>query len=303
MYYHVRITQKSNRSHDETKLDFSEEQIRERIIEPYEQSEPIIINGKTIPSEDIERIRISRSSNDSRQLIARAKAEEAASPIAIIGGPSFEWQAADLADDVTDQMILGPPGWRVPKTKSKLKAEPRANTSGIVRKSKTRKNTSRTEALENRVRSRQKVFVVHGHDHALKSDVEIFLGEIGLEPIVLHREADQGQTVIEKFEHYSDVDYVIVLLTPDDVGCSAIEFANADKTLEYRARQNVVFELGFFAGRLGRHKVCCIYKAGVVLPSDLSGFVYKEIRVSVEEVGYSLIKEFKAAGLEIQVRS
>jgi predicted nucleotide-binding protein len=201
-------------------------------------------------------------------------------------------------------MILGPPGWKALEEKNKRRKESRANRSRPSLTRKALKNTSEPETLERRtVRSRKKVFVVHGHDHALKSDVEVFLGEVGLEPVVLHREADQGQTVIEKFEHHSDVDYVIVLLTPDDVGCSAIEFAKADKQFESRARQNVVFELGFFAGRLGRPRVCCIYKAGVALPSDLSGFVYKEIRSSIEEVGYSLIKEFKAAGLEIQMRS
>jgi predicted nucleotide-binding protein len=131
----------------------------------------------------------------------------------------------------------------------------------------------------------------------------VFLGEIGLEPVVLHREADEGRTVIEKFEHHSDVDYVIILLTPDDVGCSAVEFEKSDRELEFRARQNVIFEFGFFTGRLGRQRVCCIYKAGVSLPSDVSGLVYKEIRSSIEEVGYALIKEFKAAGLSVKTSS
>lgn len=57
MYYHVRITQKSNSAHDETKLDLTEEQLRERFLQPYELGQPILINGKTIPSNDIERVR------------------------------------------------------------------------------------------------------------------------------------------------------------------------------------------------------------------------------------------------------
>ncbi len=62
-----------------------------------------------------------------------------------------------------------------------------------------------------------KIFVVHGHDSALKTDVEQFLHKIGLEPVVLHRQPDQGQTIIEKFEKHSDVGYAIILLTADEV--------------------------------------------------------------------------------------
>lgn len=66
-----------------------------------------------------------------------------------------------------------------------------------------------------------KVFVVHGHDHALKTDVERFLRELHLDPIVLHREPDRGMTLIEKFEEHSDVGYAFVLLTPDEVAYPA----------------------------------------------------------------------------------
>jgi predicted nucleotide-binding protein len=74
-----------------------------------------------------------------------------------------------------------------------------------------------------------------------------------------------------------------------------------ERDFEYRARQNVIFELGFVAEKLGRARVC-IYKQGVRLPSDLAGLVYKEIKDSVEEVGYALIKEFRAAKLPIEMK-
>lgn len=283
MYFHVRITQKSNSSHDETKLDLSEEQLRERFIEFYELGEAIIINGKTIPAADLERIRISASEEDSKPLIAQARANAEASSVIVIGGASDEWHAADLAKDVTDELIRGAPGYRK-KSEDKRRLVPiPAKVSG----------------------SSKKVFVVHGYDHALKSDVEVFLRDLGLEPVVLHREVDEGRTLIEKFERHSDVAYALVLLTPDDVGCSAEEMARpeTERIIEQRARQNVIFELGFFAGRLGRERLCCVYKLGVSPPSDLNGFVYKEIKSSIEEVGYSLIKEFKAAGLPVTLRS
>ena len=280
MYYHVRITQESNKFEDETKLDLSEEQLRERFIEPYERGETIIINGRSIPLDDLDRIRISASEHDSRPLIAEARAQAAASRV--IGGLSSEWEAANLARDVTDELIRGAPGHRAgSKTPSvRRRVGPRAGSA-------------------------RKVFVVHGHDHALKSDVEVFLRNIGLEPVVLHREVDEGQTLIEKFEHHADVDYAIILLTPDDVGCAAAEMSKPEdeRSYEQRARQNVIFEFGFFAGRLRRSNLCCVYKRGVALPSDLTGFVYKEIRSSIEEVGYALIKEFQAAGLKLDMKS
>jgi predicted nucleotide-binding protein len=70
--------------------------------------------------------------------------------------------------------------------------------------------------------------------------------------------------------------------------------------MEYRSRQNVIFEFGFFIGKLGRRNVCCIYKEGVILPSDLNGLIYKKVNKSIEEVGLFLMKEFKGAGLDVK---
>ncbi len=145
--------------------------------------------------------------------------------------------------------------------------------------------------------SRQ-VFVVHGHDELAKNELEAFLSENGFEPIVLHRQADQGRTIIEKFEDHSDVGFVFVLLTPDEVAYLASE---ADKKPEERqtvtrARPNVIFEFGYFVGKLGRRRVCCLYTGGVELPSDVSGLLYKPYTNSIEDTFYELLKELRAAG-------
>jgi len=104
-------------------------------------------------------------------------------------------------------------------------------------------------------------------------------------------------TIIEKFERYSEVGYAFILLTPDDIGYS-IEKENKK---EMRARQNVIWEFGYFVGKLGRNKVCCLYKEGVTLPTDVSGMLYKEIKKNVEEVGYAILKELKIAGYDLLV--
>jgi predicted nucleotide-binding protein len=162
---------------------------------------------------------------------------------------------------------------------------------------RTTPSKATSPALSNRI------FVVHGHDHALKTDVERFLRELHLEPVVLHRQPDRGMTLIEKFEQHSDVGYALILLTPDDVAYPAESesLPDADTPKERRARQNVIFEFGFFVAKLGRDRVCCLYKSGVKLPSDLTGLIYKEVGASIDAQAFSIIRELKAAGYKINL--
>jgi len=146
-----------------------------------------------------------------------------------------------------------------------------------------------------------KVFVVHGHDEVAKTNLEIFLKEIGLDPVVLHRQADEGQTIIEKFEKHSDVGYAFILLTPDECAylSSKAKLDDKDRNTEFRARPNVIFEFGYFVGKLGRSRVCCLHTGSVRLPSDVSGMIYKGYNSSIEETAYSIIKDLKAAGYKL----
>jgi hypothetical protein len=135
--------------------------------------------------------------------------------------------------------------------------------------------TSTQEPREHQRRlDSRKVFVVHGRDNAAKDSVARFLQKVGLEPIILHEQPNAGRTIIEKFETYSDdVAFAVVLLTPDDQGSEAIEAPQ----VRPRARQNVIMELGYFIGRLGRTRVCALHKGSVELPSDYQGVVYVEM--------------------------
>jgi predicted nucleotide-binding protein len=129
------------------------------------------------------------------------------------------------------------------------------------------------EHIEIQMDSR-KVFVVHGHDNEAKETLARFLVKLDLQPIILHEQPSEGRTIIEKFENYSqDVAFAIVLLTPDDLGSAA-----SDATIPMRrARQNVIMELGYFIGKLGRSRVCAMHKGGVELPSDYQGVLYIEM--------------------------
>lgn len=148
--------------------------------------------------------------------------------------------------------------------------------------------------------SNNKIFVVHGHDEIAKNELEIFLKNSGLEPIVLHRQPDQGRTIIEKFEVYSDVGFALIILTPDDVFYTLNEENKKYELAEKRARQNVIFEWGFFVGKLGRDRVCCLHKKSVELPSDIHGVLYKPFNDSIKDTFYDLLQELKAAGYNVK---
>ncbi len=141
------------------------------------------------------------------------------------------------------------------------------------------------------------VFIVHGQDESTKDKLAYFLKKLDINPIILHEQAGEGQTLIEKFEtHSSYVSYAVVLLTPDDKGARAVKEA----PLKSRARQNVIFELGYFVGQLGRKRVCALYDKSVDLPSDWEGVCYVELTKN-DDWKHKVAKEMQAAGLDIDL--
>jgi predicted nucleotide-binding protein len=138
------------------------------------------------------------------------------------------------------------------------------------------------------------IFVVHGHNEGIKQATARFIEKIDLRPVILHEQPNGGRTIIEKFEGYSDVGFALVLLTADDRGYST----NEPETVEHRARQNVIMELGYFLGKLGRGNVCALYQNGVAIPSDYSGVLY----IPLDDKGawkLELAKEIRHAGIAV----
>jgi predicted nucleotide-binding protein len=143
----------------------------------------------------------------------------------------------------------------------------------------------------------RRVFVVHGRDLAAVDRVVRLLSDLSLEAVVLREQPNEGRTVIEKFEAHSDVAYAIVLLTGDDIGGLA---DSKPEELRLRARQNVILELGFFIGRLGRKKVAALEDPGVERPSDIDGVLYVPFDAG-DTWRLLLAKEMKAAGLSVDL--
>jgi predicted nucleotide-binding protein len=170
---------------------------------------------------------------------------------------------------------------------------------GILTKVETDVNSSEMEIYTKEIKkthSQEKIFIVHGHDNETKETVARFLQKIGLTPIILYEQPNLGRTIIEKFETFADVSYAVVLLTPDDVGA----VAGNERDLKKRARQNVIMELGYFIGKLGRNRVCALNKEGIEIPSDYHGIVY----INIDSKGgwkTKLAQEFVQAGLSIKL--
>jgi hypothetical protein len=141
--------------------------------------------------------------------------------------PTLGELVASLRDDVLDKIN------RLEGIRETLELIP---TTGMVKMTATSKSTGSS------------VFVVHGHDEAAREQVARFVEKLRLSAVILHEQTNQGRTIIEKFESHADVGFAIVLLTPDDVGATKKDAAN----LKPRARQNVILELGYFVGKLGR---------------------------------------------------
>lgn len=140
----------------------------------------------------------------------------------------------------------------------------------------------------------KKVFIVHGQNEAKKLELKDFLAKLALDPVILHQQNDLGKTIIEKFEYYaSQCAFAIVLLTPDDQAAPA----NSSIEGKWRARQNVIMELGWFMAKLGRERVLLLHQGQLEIPSDILGVVYAPFASSVTEAGETIRERLKGVGL------
>lgn len=138
-----------------------------------------------------------------------------------------------------------------------------------------------------------KVFIVHGHDGAAQHAITRFVEQLGFTAVVLSEQANKGASILEKLHTNANVGFAIVIITGDDIGA----LKSSPEKLEPRARQNVILELGFFIGYLGRDRVCPLYEDGVELPSDYHGVGFVPLD---KHDGWKtkLAREMQAAGLK-----
>lgn len=152
-----------------------------------------------------------------------------------------------------------------------------------ILKSKLEVEVNMESSMNNRI------FIVHGRDELMLEKVKNTIIQLKLEPIIL-REKPHGGTraLIEKFKKFLTVRTAIVLLSPDDK-C----YGKGSINIKTRARQNVLFELGFFCGSLGMDKVITILRKdkNFEFPSDILGTTY--IDFCLDNWPYKLADELK----------
>lgn len=259
MYYHVVIKTYSDATHEEKQINLSKQALLSQFIKPYENNSPLVIDGKIIKINDIRQIKIFSS-----------RSRKDGREISILQNLGFSGSNSDFFD-VTSDFVKWVPGY-------------------------INKNSDK-KIIEQRDQSNQ-IFIVHGHDEEMKLAVARTLEKLGLEPIILHEQLNQGRTTIEKFESYSEnVSFAIVLLSPDDIGYKKDQ---SPRPSMFRARQNVILELGYFMGKLGRKNVFVLHRkeSNFELPSDILGTLYTPFD---PHNGWKLTlsNELKAAGYDI----
>jgi len=288
-FYHVyvRFLQKGTENEDEaTELDFSGKRLMRDIVKLFNNGSSFSVSGCLIDPDNIVQLSINETEHESAVIIKEAHDKQL-----IEDKYDEEDYVTEQGIDVTRKFIA-----------SKRKEKPKPKGS-----------------LE-----RKNIFIVHGLDHKSLNELKTVLREFGLDPLALHEQASGGLTLAEKLEKYAGkVGFAFIILTPDDVGGQKEDLRkklgadlpflqrplavigpqvidNILKTFEPRARQNVIFEMGFFWGTLDRKRVCCLLKGDVEKPSDINGIVYVPFEESVSEAKSMIEKELIEAGYEIK---
>ncbi|WP_139835557.1 TIR domain-containing protein [Thalassospira sp. MCCC 1A01428] len=257
---------------DKTDID----EIKNDIIFPYLKGESFYFDGYFLSGNDVKRILVKETKIKIGDLTS-ARNDRVPAGVLIFYTPSSVFMGDFGTNDITKKII----------------SESKLEIGAVTSTEKTSNGGGMSNANDG---DKSKVFVVHGHDVSAKSEVARFIERIGFEAIILHEQANEGKTIIEKIERYSDVGFGIVLYTPCDLGASSKDKGN----MNFRARQNVVFEHGFLIGKIGRSNVCALVKGDIEKPNDISGVVYVDFGEG-EAWKYQLAKEMKKSGYDVDL--
>ncbi len=274
-YYHVILETNEKDSKGKRNSEYwfdcqDPNELDEDVIEPYVRKEEVYISGRHIDYSNIHSLVIKNSALPIDHLVDVARNR--------VSPGSFYVPIAPV-------VVRGKNGLK-DVTKDLVKSK-RADLS-VRQKQEDNQPEAGSTLADN------KVFIVHGHDDLAKTEMARFIEQADLEPIILHEQVNSGMTIIEKIESYSAVGFAVILYTPCDSG--GVNASDAEP--QPRARQNVIFEHGYFLGRLGRPKVSAFVKGELETPNDISGVVYTPL----DDAGawkMSLLKELKAAGYSV----
>jgi predicted nucleotide-binding protein len=265
-YYHCHIVLAEQKRDKEYFLnDLDKEKLLKTIIEPYVTGEQFMFDGYIINPKQVKRLKVTETENGVSFYANKHNDEMARARIADFGTNRRELPI-NKGKDITIEILDD--------------AKKASSAKIAATKTSDKKN----------IAINKNVFVVHGHDMATLHELcRILKDEFELNPVVLSEQPSVGlDTIISKFERLaSDCFCAIILLTPDD---------KIENEKNNRARQNVIFELGYFLGMLrspDERKIIILKKGDVEIPSDISGVLYCQFQNSITEAYYQLQKQFE----------
>ena len=278
MYYHIAVTSESCKRtrilYPFYLLDIAENEVEKiyRIVREYNRGEQIRIKGAFIDNRQYPEMIIVRSEETAKAVVNKQ------AQVFVVGGylmadrrplaDRFFIEKKDTKDDITAKVF-----------------------DHVEKETQPKAGLADADVVKNK-----KVFIVHGHDDLLKESAARLVEKIGLEAVILHEQANEGLTIIQKLEKQADVGYAIILYTPCDEGRK-----KGSENSKPRARQNVVFEHGLFMGKLGSERVCALRKSEVEMPSDAQGILYIEGKEGSNDWMYQVAKELKKAGYDVDL--
>lgn len=268
MYYHVALTEGEGYCNYE--LDITEEDRVNEIVTQYVKGKKFRLTASYIDKKSFHEIVIVQSEEIASEFKNRINANREYPYVSAITALICEKQ--DTKDDITSKVF-----------------------GRIEKMQKNQRGRKKSFSIDIAV-GNKKVFIVHGHDDELKESAARLVEKIGLEAVILHEQANEGLTIIQKLEKQADVGYAIILYTPCDEGRK-----KGSEDSKPRARQNVVFEHGLFMGKLGSERVCALRKSEVEMPSDAQGILYIEVKEGSNDWMYQVAKELKKAGYDVDL--
>lgn len=275
MFYHIRLDYFDNKLKTNQTLycfDIADIKMVEDKIRKYLQGEMFLFAGTKLSSEDVRHFRIFQSQYNIEKCKEIGDSKIGPNIIFVYTKDTILGET-ELCPEITDEIFEG------------------AESNIPLKEELTDSSQKNPATLDSR-----NIFIVHGHDKAVRAEVELLIKTLGYNPIVLFKQADGGTTIIEKLERDTkDVSFAIILYTSCDEGKAKEEI-----DFKPRARQNVVFEHGLMCGILGRKNVIALVEPGVEIPGDLSGIIYKTIDNS-GHWQFQVAREMKAAGLQVDM--
>lgn len=267
-FYHCHLVVEGEKGTGHYLNNLTIEELFTDILVPFSNGDQFIFDGYMISPNKVKRLKVVNTPSPAKVYIDHHYEE---------------MRRSNIADMAT-----------IPKSIALTKGED--VTVEILRKAKESVPIS-SEPEENEGQEYQgvnrRIFVVHGHDMASMHELcRILKDEFALEPVVLSEQPNIGlDTIISKFERLAETcTAVAVLLTPDD---------RMNESEMLRARQNVIFELGYFLGLLkspDQRRIMIFFKEGVEVPSDINGVVYLRYDKSITEVFYQMKKQIEIWG-------